>query len=60
MLTSGIKLINFKIKKNSKHIRKKFNFIIQNRDEVINSLSRNYKKKYKKKQLSSYKKFTNF
>ncbi len=60
MLTSGIKLINFKIRKNSKNIKKKFNLIIKNRDEIINSISINYKNKYKQKQLANYKKYSNF
>ena len=60
MLTSGIKLINFKIRKNSKNIKKKFNLIIKNRDEIINSISINYKNKYKQKQLAKYKKYSNF
>ena len=60
MLTSGIKLINFKIRKNSKNIKKNFNLIIKNRDEIINSISINYKNKYKQKQLANYKKYSNF
>ena len=49
MLTSGISLINFKIKKNTKVIKKNLISIITNKNQVVTSLSKNYKNSYKKK-----------
>ena len=47
MLTNSIKFKNFKIVKSNKDIKKKLKFILNNKSEVIKSLSGNYKDNYK-------------
>ncbi len=54
MLTSGILLINFNIKKNTKEIKKNLISIIANKNQVVTSLSKNYKNSYKKKKIKNY------
>ena len=49
MLTKNIKFKNFKIKKNSKQIKKDLKNILLNRNAVLDSLSTNYKNSYNKK-----------
>ena len=60
MITKGIKFSNFKEVKNLKKIKKKFDQIINNKNEVIKSLTKNYVYSFKKKQLKKYKKFSSF
>ena len=60
MLTAGIKLLNFKKKIDNKKIKKNFKIIINQKNEVINSLSKNYKNNYKKVKLNRFKKYLNF
>ena len=60
MLTAGIQFINFKKKINNKKIKKNFKVIINRKNEVINSLSKNYKNNYKKIMLNQFKKNSNF
>ena len=59
MLTKNIKFKNFKIKKNSKQIKKDLKNILLNRNAVLNSLSTNYKSSYNKKIILKFKKFSN-
>ena len=59
MLTKNIKFKNFKIKKNSKQIKKDLKNILLNRNAVLNSLSTNYKNSYNKKIILKFKKFSN-
>ena len=59
MLTKNIKFKNFKIKKNSKKIKKELKNILLNRNAVLNSLSTNYKNSYNKKIILKFKKFSN-
>ena len=59
MLTKNIKFENFKIKKNSKQIKKDLKNILLNRNAVLNSLSTNYKNSYNKKIILKFKKFSN-
>ena len=59
MLTKNIKFKNFKIKKNSKQIKKDLKNILLNRNAVLNSLSTNYKSSYNKKTILKFKKFSN-
>ena len=59
MITSGIKFLNFKKKLNSSKVKKNSK-IIENNNQLILSLSSNYKNSFKKKQLSSYKKYNDF
>ena len=60
MLTSGINFINFKIKKESLLIKKKLGSILKSKNEVLNSLSQNYKNSFTKKFLHKYKKTLNY
>ena len=59
MLTKNIKFKNFKIKKNSKKIKKDLKNILLNRNAVLDSLSTNYKSSYNKKTILKFKKFSN-
>ena len=62
MLTSGINFINFKNKKKLPRVKHKFNLIIKekDKDQVINSLGKNYKHQYNKKELKKFKKSLNY
>ena len=51
MLTSSIKFKSFKIKKKSKKIEKDFIFLLRQKNDVISSLSKNYKYSFQKKKL---------
>jgi len=56
MLTKGINFFNFKIKKNSTLVKKNLISILKSKNEVLNSLSQNYKNNFTKKLLHKYKK----
>ena len=56
MLTKGINFVNFKIKKKSLLIKKNLKFILKSKNEVLNSLSQNYKDNFTKKLKLKYKK----
>ena len=56
MLTKGINFVNFKIKKNSTLVKKNLISILKSNNEVLNSLSQNYKNNFAKKLLNKYKK----
>ncbi len=60
MLTSGISFINFKIKKHSSLVKKNLISILKSKNEVLNSLSQNYKNSFTKKLLHKYKKIPNY
>ena len=60
MLTSGIKFLNFKEKKNSLVVKKKLKLLLQNKDAVILSLSKNYNNSFDKKDIKRYRKSSNF
>ena len=60
MLTSGIKFLNFKEKKNSLVVKKKLKLLLQNKDAVILSLSKNYNNSFNKKDIKKYRKSSNF
>tara|TARA_B100001063_G_scaffold243790_1_gene275161 strand:- start:1815 stop:2975 length:1161 start_codon:yes stop_codon:yes gene_type:complete len=60
MLTSGIIFKNFKIKKNSFSVQKKLVSLLKSKNEVVNSLSQNYKNSFTKKYLQKYKKKINY
>ena len=60
MLTSGIKFLNFKEKKNSLVVKKKLKLLLQNKDAVILSLSKNYNNSFNKKDIKRYRKSSNF
>ena len=56
MLTNGIKFTNFKAKKKSLLIKKKLISLLKSKNEILNSLSQNYRNNFTKKILLKYKK----
>ena len=60
MLTSGISFVNFKKKNKSLKLRKNLKSIINDKNEILNSLSKNYKDSYKKNLINKYKAFSNY
>ena len=60
MLTSGINFISFEKKAKTSPVKKKLQTILENNNQVINSLSSNYKYSFNKKQLKKYKKILNY
>ena len=60
MITSGINFINFKIKKKSNFVKKFFFSLLKKKNEVINSLSKEYKNSFNKKAINKYKKVSNY
>ncbi|WP_440643669.1 glucose-6-phosphate isomerase [Candidatus Pelagibacter sp. HIMB123] len=60
MFTENIKLIPFKNKINSSSIKKKLKIILNEDNEVLKSLGKNYQSSFKKSSLSKYYKFNNF
>ena len=60
MLTSGISLINFRSKAKTKNLKQKLTNILKNKNQVIESLGKNYKNSFNKKLLSKYKNSSDF
>jgi len=60
MITTGIKLINFKKKSNSLDIKKNLNLILKEKNQVIESLKTSYQNSYESKKILKYKKGSNF
>ena len=60
MITSGIKLINFKKINNSLYIKKNLKLILKEKNQVIESLKTSYQNNFEKKKILEYKKATNF
>ena len=60
MLTLGINLKNFKIKKKNLTIKKNYNSLINETNEILSSFKKTYVYNYKKKDLIKFKKFNNF
>ena len=60
MLTEGVKFTNFKTKKKSLLIKKKLISLLKSKNEILNSLSQNYKDNFTKKILLKYKRNTNY
>ena len=60
MLTSGIDFINFNVKKHLLFVKENLISIIKSKNEIVNSLSQNYKNSFSKKILSKYKKVANY
>ena len=60
MLTSSISLKNFRLKKNNSKIKKKLKFLFANKSQIIESLSKNYKDSFEKKNINKYKNIKNF
>ena len=59
MLTKGINFKNYKLKIKSSNLVFKLNTILKEKNEVLNSLSRNYKNNFSKKKIKKYKNYTN-
>ena len=59
MISSGINLKNFKLKKKSHYLRKKLKDIIEGNDSVLQSLRNSYKDYFNKNKLKKYKTFKN-
>ena len=60
MITNGIHFKNFQINKKFKQITKDLYFILNEKNQVIQSLTSNYKNSFDVKILNKYKKFKNF
>ena len=60
MFTSGINFVNFKTSIKIKSLKKKFTSLINENNEIIKSLSKNYKDSYKKNNIIKYKKNSEF
>ena len=60
MLTSGISFINFNKKIKSLKLRRNLQSIINDKNEILNSLSNNYRDSYKKNFVNKYKVFSNY
>ena len=60
MLTKGIRFKNFKIRAKSQEVRRKFKYLIKENNEILKSLSKNYKNSFSKNFTLKYKKFHNF
>ena len=60
MLTSGINFIGFKKKAKISSVKKKLQTILEENNQVIKSLSSNYKNSFNKKQVKKNKKILNY
>ena len=60
MLTSGINFTSFKKKAKTSLVKKKLQIILKENNQVIKSLSSNYKNSFNKKQIKKYKKILNY
>ena len=60
MLTTGISFVNFNKKNKSLRLRRNLQSIINDKNEILNSLSKNYKDNYKKNLINKYKAFSNY
>ena len=60
MITESIRFFNFKKKINLKKTKKNLNKILSEKNQVIHSLSKDYKSSFIKKKINRYKKHLNF
>ena len=60
MITEGIRFLNFKKKINIKKTKQNLNLILSEKNQVIQSLSKDYRNSFKKKKINEYKKKLNF
>jgi glucose-6-phosphate isomerase len=60
MLTSGINFTSFKKKAKTSSVKKKLQIILKENNQIIKSLSSNYKNSFNKKQIKKYKKILNY
>ncbi len=58
MLTKNISFKNFQLKKESRKIKKDFKFLLKENNEILKSLSPNYKNSYKKKDILKLKNYS--
>ena len=59
MLTKNISFKNFRLKKYSKKIKKDFDILLKENNEIIKSLSQSYINSYNKKDILKFKKYFN-
>ena len=59
MLTKNISFKNFRLKKYSKKIKKDFDILLKENNEIIKSLSQSYLNSYNKKDILKFKKYFN-
>ena len=60
MFTKNISFKNFKVKKNNSKIKRILSSLIKEKNEVLLSMSKNYKNSFKNKILNKYKNNYNF
>ena len=60
MLTSGISFVNFNKKNKSLRLGRNLQSIINDKNEILNSLSNNYRDSYKKNFVNKFKVFSNY
>ena len=60
MFTLGISFINFKLKKKNFNLKKKFSFLLKENNQIIQSLTKNYKNNFNIKKINKYKNFLNY
>ena len=60
MLTKNISFKNFKVKKNNSKIKRIFSSLIKEKNEVLLSMSKNYKNSFNNKIINKYKNNYNF
>ena len=60
MLTKGIKFENFKSVFKNSLVKKNLKIILNEKNQVLSSLGNLYKDSYKKKEISKYKKYSNY
>ena len=60
MLTSGINFVSFKKKNKFLKLKRNLQSIINDKNEILNSLSENYRDNFKKNFVDKYKAFSNY
>ena len=60
MLTDGINFKNFNVKAKPQLVKKKFELLIKQNNEVLKSLSKNYQNSFSKNFVSKYNCITKF
>ncbi len=59
MITRGINFKNFKIKKSSQLVKKNLNELLKEKNEIIQSLKKNYRNSFDSNFIKKYRKYTN-
>ena len=60
MITAGIFFKNFRQKTDFKNLKKKLNLILREKNNVVQSLGKNYQDSFDKKKIKKFKKFLDF